>query len=220
MSNTIHHLIVLCDDMCHERLLAALDTGTRVIGICIIGESSCLAHLLEDDAIHSTSEVFVEQYPDSRLFWVPVASLIMIHAHIDILGIIGSQKNLVLVSQLVQIWVVQRNAIQFLGGTVDLFDCCHHTLFIHRTIIEHAVLILPQILEQVDEHLWIGLFQLLFRQDITVGITRTLSTVCIQVFEIGSLTLLGVLATFQCAVNQLIVCFFINLGIQEEILQQ
>ena len=87
----------------------------------------------------------------------------MIHAHIDILGIIGSQKNLVLVSQLVQIWVVQRNAIQFLGGTVDLFDSCHHTLFIHRTIIEHAVLILPQILEQVDEYLWIGLFQLLFR---------------------------------------------------------
>ena len=122
MVDAIHHLIVLGDDMSEEILRNTLSLRTYITGTGIVGQTTGLTHLLEHDTIHATTEVLVEHSLYSCLIDIPVALLIMVGAHVDVLGIEGSNPHFVLVGLLLHIVVGLGHSLEFLGCLVTLVD--------------------------------------------------------------------------------------------------
>ena len=139
--DTVHHLIVLCDDMREIVLLLVFLSWTVVQGTSIVGQATSLTQLLEDYAIHTSTEILIEHSNGSGLIWVPWAVLIVIHAHIDILGIVRSQPYLILHSCLILVCLIFRNGSKFLTRLMGLVDDGREFSNLHRTVIEHTMLI-------------------------------------------------------------------------------
>ena len=96
LTDAVHHLVILGDDM-REVVFRLLFLGrTHIGGIGIIGQSASFAQLLEDDTVHATAIVLVEHILYATLSKVQRTLFVMVHAHIDILGIVRSYPNLVL----------------------------------------------------------------------------------------------------------------------------
>ena len=124
----------------------------------------------------------------------------MIHAHVDVLGVVWSKQHLVLVGPKVEIRVVLRNAGELFHRAVQFLDVVCNGLLVYRSVVEHAMFILRQILQQVDERLWVGALQFLFRHEVAVGVVGALCAVGIEICEIRLLALLGIVAFLHCHV--------------------
>ena len=96
VADTIHHLIVLGDDMRKEALGLFLYRRTAIECPCVVSQATGLAHLLEHHSIHATTIVLVKQGLNGFLGRIPLTLFIMVHAHIDVLGIVRCNENLVL----------------------------------------------------------------------------------------------------------------------------
>ena len=95
--------------MREEVLRITLHSGLAIDGPGIVGQATSLAHLLEYNGIHATAEILVEQRLHWSLFHIPLPLLVVIHPHIDVLGIVGSNENLALRCSLTDIGLVLRD---------------------------------------------------------------------------------------------------------------
>ena len=151
---------------------------------------------------------------------MPSATFIMIEAHVDVLRIVGSDVNFVFCSQLLQIRLVLRNGGEFLGGLMGSGNSGGNLFLAHRTIIHHDVLEVTHAFQQVNEHLWISIFQLLCRHDIRIVVARTYGSIAIQTREVLALVLLGISTSFLDNRHQLVVSLLVGLRILHEVFQQ
>ena len=131
-----------------EALLLVLLSDTAVVSISIVCQTASLAQLLEDDSIHATTKVFVEQQDGCGLVRIEGTQLVVIHTHIDILGIEGSNPYLVLRRCLLGERSTFRNGSQLLRRLVLLVQNSSELLGAHRTIVEHCVLQAIKTLQQ------------------------------------------------------------------------
>ena len=96
MGHAVHHLVVLGDDVGEEVFLLVLVARLHVGGKGVVGQTTGFTHLLEHDGVHATTVVFVEQSLHSSLFRIPLALLVVDHAHVDVLGVVRSDDDFVL----------------------------------------------------------------------------------------------------------------------------
>ena len=74
----------------------------------------------------------------------------MNHAHVDVLGLIGSDENLVLRRVLQGVVLVLRYGLQFLGYQMVLGNGFAQFLLAHGTIVEHTALVLTELAQQLE----------------------------------------------------------------------
>ena len=112
-----------------------LTAGTVVKREGIVGQSAGLAELLEYDAVHAAAIVLVEECGHSLLIGIPCAALVVEHAHIDVLGLVGGNPYLVLGRHLhgegLSLWC----GSQFLSCLVEFSNHVRELLLAERTII-------------------------------------------------------------------------------------
>ena len=220
MGDTVCHLVILCDDMCHHKLLAILPRRMVIVGIGVIGQAACLAHLLEHNAIHAATEIFIEHLLNSSLLWIPRASFVVIHTHIYILGIVGGYQHLVICRRNLKIGFVLWYCSQLLGRDMRLFDKSCNLLFFHRAIVDHLVCVVGKPFQQIGEQLGISLFQRLFTHHVTITVALTRDGIGIQIGETSALTLLRIITAFQNQLHHLVVSLPVSLGMLQQILQK
>ena len=80
-----------------------------------VSQATCLAQFLKDNSIHASTEILIEERFDGSLLGCPLLSLIIIHGHVDILGIVGSNPHFRFVRCLMQIRLGSRCSHKFLG---------------------------------------------------------------------------------------------------------
>ena len=144
----------------------------------------------------------------------------MEHTHIDILGIERSYPHLIGLSRLLQIIVILRHSQHFITRLMRLVDHRRQFLHLQRTVVVHTVLIIAEFLHQIHKHLRISVLQLLLRENITIGITRSVGTIHKECVEIIALVLLGIFTTLQDSLHQGIISLLVNLGMVHQILKQ
>ena len=153
MVDTIRHLIILSDDMGHITFLATLLVRTSIPCRGIISQSTGLTHLLEDDAVHASAEILIEDCHRRGLIDIPIALLVVIHPHIDVLGIVGSNPHFIVISQQTLVVLVLRYSLQLLLRLVKFADDGRYLLDAQRSVVLHRMLITGQVLQQINEHL-------------------------------------------------------------------
>ena len=82
------------------------------------------------------------------------------HAHVDVLGIVRGDDDFILGSGLQFIVLALRNGLQFGNGLMVLGDGLGHLFCGHRTIVKHGVFIVLEVLQEVEELLWVELTDL------------------------------------------------------------
>ena len=82
------------------------------------------------------------------------------------------------------------------------------------------MLVVLQVLQQVNKHLWVGLLQLLFTHDVGAGIALSIHTVLGQRTVVTTLVFLGIIALFENLSHHLIVSSLVSLYVLPKILQQ
>ena len=124
----------------------SFDGCLTVVGRSTVCQSACLTQFLEDDTVHTTSKIFVEECLDSCLFRIPCAVLIVIHHHVDILRIIRRDHNLIGGCLLLLILFVDRYISKFLDGLVVGGDQLRQGSLALWSVIHHGVLVVGDIL--------------------------------------------------------------------------
>ena len=64
--DAVHHLVALRDDMSEEVFCVVLTTRAYIIRTCVVSQTSCLAKFLEDDGVHASAKVLIEESKDSQ----------------------------------------------------------------------------------------------------------------------------------------------------------
>ena len=113
----------------------------------IVGQTASLAQLLEDDAVHGSAIVLVEHLLHGSLIRIPGTLFVMIHSHIDVLGIVWGYQHLVLRSGLQHVVLALGNGLQRSRHLVGISDGLSKLVSLHRTVIEYGMLILRQVLQ-------------------------------------------------------------------------
>ena len=161
MIHSIHHLVVLCDDMRKEELFLILIARLHIGSKGIVGQAASLTHLLEDDGVHATTIVFIEQSLHGSLFGIPFTLFVMDHAHVDVLGIVRSDEDLVFRCGLHLVVLALRDSLQ-LGHSLMVFsDSLGHLFCSHGAVIQHGVLIVLEVLQEVEQFLRVKLTDLI-----------------------------------------------------------
>ena len=135
MTDGIHHLVVLRDDVGEEVLRLVGVVGLHVGGISIVSQTTCLTHLLEYDGVHATAIILVKQSLHCSFVRIPRTLLVVDHAHVDVLGIVGSNDDFVLRRGLQHIVFAFGNGLQFSHGLVIFRNSLSHVLSSHRAVI-------------------------------------------------------------------------------------
>ena len=160
VTDSIHHLVVLRDDVGEEILRLVGVVGFHIGSVCIVCQTASLTHLLEHDGVHATAIILVKQSFYCRLFGVPFALFVVDHAHVDVLGIVRGNDDFVFGSGLQFIVLALRNGLQFGHGLMVLGDGLGHLFCGHRAIVKHGVFIVLEVLQEVEELLRVELTDL------------------------------------------------------------
>ena len=193
--------------------------GTQIIGCGIVGQTTCLTQFLEDDAVHAGTEILIEECLYCRTLRIPLRSVIVIHAHIDVLGIIRRNPYFVLRSNLLEIRFPFDCRHSLAGHLMVLGQHGIQRLLRLRTIIQDCMLVVEELSHEGNELLWLGLPQLLFVHHITCTVVLAKDAIGAESAIAASLILLAVRTIFQNQLHHLLIGILIGLCVAQLILQ-
>ena len=124
-----------------EEMLGFTDSvRTIIVCVCVVCKSASLTHFLEHDSVHTTAIVFVEQRCYALLLRIPCTCLVMVHTHVDVLGIVRRNPNLVGRCLLHGEWLSLWGWGESLGSLVVFAHNIRQFLLAERTIIQNGML--------------------------------------------------------------------------------
>ena len=157
--DAVHHLVVLSDDMTHEVIFLVLAHRVVVGSAGVVSQTAGLTKLLEDDGIHAATIILIEERNQGTVLHIALLSGVLVRTQIDVLGIVWSDINLVLLDFLHLVLLALRNGSKLLGSLVLLGEQGVELLLAVRTVVSHGVLDVVQSAQKVDELLRIHLAQ-------------------------------------------------------------
>ena len=144
----------------------------------------------------------------------------MNHAHVDVLGLIGGDKNLVLRCGQQGVVLVLRHGLQLGGRLVVLGDGFAQLLLAHGAIVEHTVLVLAQLTQQLEQFGGVLLLQLLGGEQVTGAVVLAIDAVLHQGAEVALLVGLGVGTALGHEAHVVEPGGRVGLGVADDMLQQ
>ena len=127
-----------------------------VVGVCIVGQTAGFAQFLEDDGVHAPTEVFVEERLHGQSVGGELFVRVVILAHIDVLGLVGGKKNLILRRVgLLGVFFAHRYGGEFLGSLVVLGQLFGKLFLTHGAEVEHRLLHVAECLQAIYQLLGI-----------------------------------------------------------------
>ena len=192
VTNSVHHLVVLGDDVGEEELGLVLIAGLDVGGVGVVSQTAGFTHLLEHDGVHATAVVFVEEGHQSGFVGIKWALVVVDHTKVDVLGIVRSDENLVLVGGLQFVVLALGHGLKFSFGLVVLSDNSSHFFGSHRTIIQNGMLIVLEVFQEIEKLFRVNLTQLVDGDLVELRVVLARDTVIVQGTEVFSLIRLGV----------------------------
>ena len=130
---------------------------------------------------------------EGSLVGLPCALAVVDHAHVDVLGIEGSHQYLVSGRGLQLVVPPLWSGLQGRGEQCEVRGERLRQLALgHGTVVEHGVLIVRQMVQQVEQLLRVGLCELFVGEGVAVGVVWSVEPVLQQILEVHLLVVLAV----------------------------
>ena len=109
--------------------------------------------------------------------WIPIALVVVVLHHVDVLGIVRSKQNFGLGSGLLHIVHAKWHVKKILGSLVELRNACREIFLTHGTKIGYGVLHIEETIHQLKKLSRICVAKLFLAEDIGVGVVRSKLTI-------------------------------------------
>ena len=182
--DAVHHLVILGDDVTHEVILLVLANWSVVGCTGIVSQTAGLTKLLEDDGIHAATIILIEERNQGTVLHIALLSGVLVRTQIDVLGIVRSDINLVLLDFFHLVLLALRNGSKLLGCLVLLGEQGVELLLAVRTVVGHGVLHVVQSTQKIDELLRIQLAQVSGLDGVAGWVIGTVGAVVPEIAEV------------------------------------
>ena len=118
--DTVHHLVILSDNMLLPVFAVLLAHREFVDGIGVISQTASLTKLLEYDTVHASTKVFIEEFDDRTTADVILFALVAVYTEVDIVRFVRSNEYLRLGGKVPIPLLIYRNLGKMLGSLVVL----------------------------------------------------------------------------------------------------
>ena len=182
--DAVHHLVVLGDDVTHEVILLVLANWSVVGSTGIVSQTAGFTKLLEDDGIHAATIILIEERNQGTVLHIALLSGVLVRTQIDVLGIVRSDINLVLLDFFHLVLLALWYGCKLLGCLVLLGKQAVQLLLAVRTVVSHGVLDVVQTAQKIDELLRVHLAEVCGLDGIAGWVVGTVGAVAPEIAEV------------------------------------